>query len=274
MDKLLKITPKIFPLVRTQKATLKQLALELGTIEKGIPEIDQIIARGGFLLDTILGATPNDIDLFYSLEFPKSLGWQGCKCDEIKAEIKKLNLPLTGSRKVDLGHILEGEIFFPPIEKCLGPFSHHIEMCTLLCLDSKGDLWTTEKAIYYLKNRIEENRPDAFLQHAYYPYSDNPYYLNPNTSYIRRVVRGLRMIHTKKYTGVGPNFLEFLENCEPIFRMILSSEEYKQAIKQEIQEKCSMMTMDDFRGAIAITKTSNQKMIIGALFEIMQSKKN
>ena len=89
----IKLDLREFNVSLEQRDTLKQLAAELKTIKEQTPIIKDIVARGGFILDTILGAKPNDIDLFYSLKTWQSPAWQGCKCDEIKKKIDRLDDP-------------------------------------------------------------------------------------------------------------------------------------------------------------------------------------
>jgi hypothetical protein len=240
-----------------QKQIFEELATELKTIELHINYIDEIVARGGYILDVIFEAEPNDVDLFYSLKEHAI-----CKCKEIKKEIKKLNLTLINSKKVDLGHILEGEIYFSPIEKVVGPFSHHIDIPSMICLDSKGNIWGNKNTLYCIQNKMHEINYLPWLMHFHFPYSpDNIYYRTFYTSYCRLSVRGLRMIFTKKYKRVGPNFKNHLANWPAVLKVIESNVEWKEAIASYIREKSPNMKLKDFKTAIDISKVKNKNEI-------------
>lgn len=268
---IIKITFNQARLKKSQRQKLEQLSRELRYIEKHSLYVDKIVARGGFVLDTILGVEPNDIDLFYSLKGEKTKFWQGCKCEEIKKEIRDYKLELLGSRKVDLGHVLEGEMFFEPVEKCLGYFSHHIDYPSMICLDSKKQLWSNDKAWNCIKNKTHEVRYEGWLQHFCYPYSDNPGYRNYITNYARLICRGLRMINSKSYKAIGPNFLSVLENSNAIFNTILSDDKLLKLLKDNLIEKCSGMSFKDYETSLEITKAKNRKYILLSIKKVLKS---
>jgi len=258
----IKITSEKYQLNHKQIKIFTTLANELRNIEEKSKHVDQIIARGGFIIDTLLSVEPSDIDLFYSLKG----NIIDCKCNEIKKEVESLHLPLLSQRKVDLGHVLENEIFFPPVEKVVGPFSHHIDIPSMVCLDSRTNLWTNNLALTCLKEKAYEIRPFALLMHHKFPYSpENPYYLNFYTSYSRLMVRGLKMIHKKGYKKFGSNFLFFLENWPSVLEVVKSSDELTQAIQNYIIEKCPGMKFTDFKKAIITTKSNNNHKIINSI---------
>lgn len=266
--KPIKVPYEELNLSNKQKKTLQQISQELKIVKENIPIIKEVVARGGFILDTIMSAKPNDIDLFYSLNEWGKDEWQGCKCDEIKKKIAQLNLDLMGSRKVDLGHILEGEMYFDPILKIIGPFSHHIELPSRICVDMHGTIWSCKEAIYCIKNKVYETEWTGWLQHSYYPYTDDPYYRNFITSYARGLIRGLRMIHTKKYQKVGPNFRKLVEDSSPIFETVVKNPNYRSGIKKNISEKAGFMKINDFKKSLQVTKTKNADQILKRIEEI------
>jgi hypothetical protein len=198
--------------------------------------------------------------LFYSLKNWESPEWQGCRCDEIKSKILKLGLPLTSTRKIDTGHILKGEIYLDPISKIAGPFSHHIDLPSMICLTSSGDLWSNIEALHCIYTKTHEIRFDGWLQHTFHPYSDQ----KPNfpTGYAKIViVRGLRMIHTKKYTNVGPNFKHMVENSPEVLDAIIKSRDLQERLIPNLKEKCGFMKPKDFKNALRVTGVKNQAAV-------------
>lgn len=265
----LKISPVEFGLSKSQLKIIKDLAQELKLIEERLPFIKEIVARGGFILDTLFGVPPNDIDLFYSLKTWQSPRWQGCRCEEIKSKILKLNLPLSSTRKIDTGHILKGEIYLDPIQKITGPFSHHIDVPSMVCLTSTGDLWSNQEALNCIQTKTHEIRFDGWLQHTFYPYSDQ----KPNfpTGYAKIViVRGLRMIHTKKYKAVGPNFRYMVENCPEVLDAIVKSRDLQKRLIPNLKEKCHFMKPEDFKNALRVTGVKNQKAVFKKIEQLLK----
>ncbi|MFA6602410.1 MAG: hypothetical protein WCT01_01270 [Candidatus Shapirobacteria bacterium] len=254
---ILKLAVKDLNLLPFQVDSLKKLTQELKILTTSLTNVKNIIARGGFILDTLLGTEPNDIDLFYESSKWKTKNWQGCECDSIKSQIISLNLPLINSRKTDLGHILENEIHLDPVTKVLGFFSHHIDVASMVCLDSSGSIWVNQESLNCIKNKIHEIRFEGWLQHFIYPYSDNPFYRNYKTSYCRLLIRGLRMIHSKKYLSVGSNYRNLLENSNPLFNEVLNNKQLIKGVKEAMVEKCSAMDIPDFYHAIDIANPGN-----------------
>ena len=252
---------KQFKFNEKQKDTLYRLASELRVMKQKIKYLDEIITRGGYILDILYNVEPSDIDLFYSLKNKTD-----CKCDEIKQVIKRLHLPLTNSKKVDLGHILPGEINISPINKVVGPFSHHIDIPSMVCLDSEGNIWGNKKSLYCIKNKIHEINYLPWIMHFHFPYSpDNIYYRTFYTSYCRLTIRGLRMIHTKKYKRVGPNFKYHLANWPQVLTVIDKNQEWTMAIKNYIKEKSPNMNSKAFESAINIARVKNKIEIMSHL---------
>lgn len=269
MDKFrpIKVAPNQLNLSTQQIETIKQIGKELTTIQGNIPIIKEIVVRGGFTLDTVLKIEPHDIDLFYSLHKWELKDWQGCKCDSIKANIKKLDLPLINTRKVDLGHILKGEIYQEPIDKVIGIFSHH-DINSRICFDKDGNIWTCKETINGIKNRIHEWDDDALLQFAYYPYMENDTYI---TFYSRNIIRGLRMIHTKKYIGVGPVFRSFVEKSPYLFDEILKDKKQTQILRNYILDKTDGMNLGDFQSVLETTGIKSRNEVIHMIEMILIS---
>lgn len=250
-----------------QIETFQTLSSEISIIQNSIPFIKEFVARGGFLLDTIIGIEPHDIDFFYSLHSWKTKDWQGCSCDDIKVQILSLYVPLINSRKTDLGHILEGEIYFDPIEKVIGPFSHH-DINSRICLDKNGVIWTCKESLDGINTKTYEWSYDAAIQFAYYPYFPNDTYV---TFYTRNVIRGLRMIYTKKYLRVGPVYKGFLEQSHILFDQILKDQDKTQNLRNYILEKTDNMHLEEFKEALEITKVSNRQKVLYKIEKILQT---
>jgi hypothetical protein len=248
------IKPLEFRLKSFPNATIHELGRELAIIEKEIGEIDKIVVRAGFVLDSLLGSQPNDADLFYSLKKWQHKNWPGCRCKEIAKKITLLNLPIINSRKVDLGHILKGEVYFPPAEKVVGPFSHHIDVPAMVCIDSSGNVWGNDEALYCINNRIGEISFNCWLQHSYFSYiPDDRLFNNYAVFYTLQVFRELRMIHSKKYRSIGPNLKLLFDNCLPVLTFVLADKKLASYTKENIAEKNSSMSLKDYATALEIT---------------------
>ena len=267
----LRLSPEELGTPPKQCDVFKQLASELKTVKESIPFLEDIIARGGFVLDTIMAVEPNDLDIFYSLKEWQTPEWPGCKCEELKKGIAFLNLPITSSRKVDVCHILEGEIYLDPIPKCLGYFSHHIEIPSKVLLDSDGYIWTTKEAATCIKERIYELRNTGRVQHAYYPYMEDPGYRNYITTSARIVARGLRMIHTKKYKSVGKEFFELVENSSLIWQSVLNNQEYTKMLKRNMIVKNGFMKLDDYKNALDVVGSTKKEEILSSIQKILEN---
>ena len=200
------------------------------------------------------------IDLFYSLKKWKHKDWPGCECTKINGLITKLKLPTFDSRKIYLGHILEGEIYFSPIEKTVGPFSHHIDVPDMLCIDSNGNLWGNDEALHFINNKIGEIRFDGWIQHPYFPYSpEDPFYGNYVAFYTYQILRELRMIYTKNYKAVGPNMKLFFQVSQPIIKAAIKDEKVRDYIKKRIKLKNPVMNLDRYNKALNVVKISKQR---------------
>ena len=267
----IKLRPQELGTAPQQCTVFEQLASELKTITEKTPILKELIARGGFILDTIMGAEPNDIDLFYALKQWTTPQWHGCKCDEIKQAIASLKLPVTSKRKVDTGHILEGEMYLDPIPKILGYFSHHIEIPSKVLLDADGYIWTVKEAVTCITERIYELRNTGRVQHAYYPYADDPGYRDYVTNTARLVVRGLRMIHTKQYRSVGQDFFDLVDNSSLVWKTVLANKDFTQILKRNMTVKNGFMTLADYANALAVTHVSNQGEILESIKRILES---
>lgn len=260
------LRPSEFKSDNYPKETIKRIGEELSVIEKDIRIIDKVVIRAGFVLDTLLGNPPNDADLFYSLRKWQYKNWPGCQCQKIAKEITRLNLPIIKSRKIDLGHILKGEIYFSPVEKTVGPFSHHIDIAAMVCIDSKGNVWGNDEALYCINNRIGEIRYDGWLQHSYFPYTpEDPFYNNFSAFYALQVFRELRMIHSKKYKAVGPNLKLLIENSLPVFKYVLNDLDLIKYVKNKVAMKNSLMKIGDYEKSLNVANLPSGREYLKAI---------
>src|SRR3989344_6698255 len=171
------VTPK---LTEKQEKTIKAVAHDLTTITDAIRGIE-IVIRGGFIPDLLLGTEARDIDLFYCITDRKGYYSTICHCDEIRAQIDKLKLLYIGKKyEYDLENSFEKEPRLKPIERTVGFFSYHTDWFSMFCIDKNGDIWTNIKTYDYLKNNNFEIRYEGSLPWAYYRRvtDSNDYYVS------------------------------------------------------------------------------------------------
>lgn len=266
MYKPRKIKPSELKLKNYPWETTRKAGKELSAIKESVGIVDEVVVRAGFVLDTLLGVEPNDVDLFYSLKIWKYKDWPGCECKRIRKEIRGLNLPVISSRKIDLGHILEGEIYFSPVVKTVGPFSHHIDIPDMLCIDKNGDIWGNDEAIFCINNRVGEIRYDGWLQHPYFPYIPEDFLHNKfSVFYILQVFRELRMIYTKKYIAVGPNLRLLFDASLPVFDSVLESSRLTKYIKDYVSTRNSTMNIQGYKEALGVVGVDDMRKYIGLI---------
>jgi len=169
MTKIIKCSDKI-SITPQQKKLIREVSNELRKIKKSFPSIDEIIIRGGFVPDILLGKEPKDIDIFYCIKDKNGNYSIKCHCDEIRKQIDRLNLKFIGKKyKYDLENSFEKEPRLKPIQRTASFFSYHSDWLSMFCLDTNGDIWTNKTTFTYFKKRIHEVRYEGFLPWAYYP---------------------------------------------------------------------------------------------------------
>ncbi|KKR91665.1 MAG: hypothetical protein UW69_C0045G0001 [Microgenomates group bacterium GW2011_GWA2_44_7] len=62
MYKPRKIKPSELKLQQNPRKTIRKVGNELTVIKKNVEIIDEIVVRAGFVLDTLLGCEPNDVN--------------------------------------------------------------------------------------------------------------------------------------------------------------------------------------------------------------------
>lgn len=251
-----------------QKQIFIELAHDLRLIKQACPFLDDIIVRSGFILDTLLNAQPFDVDAYYTTKEQVNSLFSKCRCDEIRENIKNLNFKILDKKyPLDLGHSGEGEIYLPPIEKNLSFHSHLFDLADMVCLNDQGELWANDEAVNAINNKTHEIRYDGWLLHPYFirvfPHDDYYYFVTANS------LRGLKMIHTKKYTNVGPNYRLLLENLKPIIDYVANVPDYVQKLKKYHEKKCRNMSREDLKKALAITAANNQSYLLEKFTEII-----
>jgi hypothetical protein len=196
---------------------------DLKTVKKAIPEIDEIIVRGGFTPDILLEKEPKDIDIFYCIKNKNGKYSVRCHCEEIRSKIDKLKLRYIGKKyNYDLENSFEKEPRLKPIERTAGFFSYHSDWLSMFCLDINGDIWTNKTTLNFFEKRIHEIRYEGFLPWAYYPKptDSNNYY----AALAYEIVRGLAYIQRRELK-MGKLFSELVDNAPFILKKLSQAKE-------------------------------------------------
>lgn len=144
------------------------VSYDLSLISEKIPQIKQIVLRGGAAVDIISGNQPNDFDLFYTYKINKKLT-KKCVCNSIRNKIKGLPLKYLKSKDIDLENSFEKEPRLDPISRTVGLFSFHTDYSSQFAIDKYGHVWTNIDALRYHTNGIYEVCYESFLPWAYFP---------------------------------------------------------------------------------------------------------
>ncbi len=259
MYKKVEITNQ-FKLTKKQKQLLSDLAHDLTLIKKSASFLDDIVVRGGFLLDVLLNSEPFDVDLLYTTKEQIGKLFSKCRCEELRNAVKDLDFKVMVKKyEIDFGHFGLGELYMSPTDKTVGFHSHQKEINSQLSLDSDGRLWSNARSIQGIKDKVHEVRFEGWLLYPYFirefPHID--YYFN----FTSMCLRGLKMIYTKKYKSVGPNYRNMLDNARPILDFVLTVPQYLTDLKKYYKAKCRNMSKQEIRKALKVTKANNQEYL-------------
>jgi hypothetical protein len=233
MNRIINCTSKL-KLDLNQKKIIETVSGDLKTIKKAIPEIDEIIVRGGFTPDILLGKEPQDIDIFYCVKNKNGEYSVQCRCNKIRNKIDKLKLEYVGNKYTyDLENSFEKEPRLKPVERTAGFFSYHVDWLSMFCLNSNGNILTNKTTLNFFEKRIHEIRYEGFLPWAYYPKptDGNNYY----AALAYEMVRGLTHIQRRELK-MGKLYSELVENAEFILKGLSQTKE-KEGIKTYIKHK-------------------------------------
>jgi len=185
---------------------IEALAADLRLISAKIHFIDQIVVRGGCILDIIYNLKPNDIDLFYSAKENRKWITQ-CRCDEIRSLIRPLSFKYIAKRAIDLENSYEKEPALDPVTRTVGLFSFHADYVSMLALDQDGQIWTNMDALRYIQSKVYEINYAGFLPWAYFPHrNDNHHYYS---FFCYQLIRGIGYIR-KRDLAPGARFMEIV----------------------------------------------------------------
>jgi len=266
MYEVVKLTSE-FKLSQKQRETFSFVAHDLKTLKNNVPLLENIVVRAGFVLDTLLNAEPHDIDTLYTTKEQVGRLFEKCRCDEIRETLPNLRFKIFNKEhELDLGHFGKGEVYVPLIEKTVGYHSHLIDVADMVCIDSNGDIWGNKEAEYCIKNRVHEIRYDGWILFSYFikefPYTDYYYFCTLN------IFRGLKMVHSKNYGGVGHNFLTLLENSKPILDYTSTIPQYIEALNTYRAKKAPFMGREEITKTLELTRTSNARYIAETLYNV------
>ena len=102
------------------------VAADLTTITQRIPQIKQIVLRGGGAIDVVSGKEPNDIDLFYSY-FVNGKKIKKCVCEKIKNKMTGMSFQYLKDKEIDLENTYAKEPRLDPINSTVGLFTYHTD---------------------------------------------------------------------------------------------------------------------------------------------------
>lgn len=236
MTQILNVTKDIH-LAAEQKKVVSDVATDLQCIKKAIPELEEVVVRGGFFADIYFGTTPSDIDLFYSL---KGTDKKMCRCDYIRSVIDKLELHVIKKRfDYDLENSFEKEPRHEPIERTVGLDSYHTDWMSMFCITDQAETWTNPTSFQFLCDNIYEVRYEGFIPWGFYPRNTDAknYFL----LYGYVLVRGLSHLQRRGHQP-GPQFLELISRWEYLVSKI---EEYGLYSKLENYAKSKIGSMED-----------------------------
>jgi|GEM_PF-4084579 len=227
MNRIINCTNKL-KLDLNQKKIIETVSGDLRNIKKAIPKMDEIIVRGGFTPDILLGKEPQDIDMFYCIKDRNGRYSVRCHCNEVRKKIDKLKLKYVGNKyDYDLENSFEKEPRLKPIERTAGFFSYHVDWLSMFCLNSDGNILTNKNTLNFFENRIHEIRYEGFLPWAYYPKptDGNNYYV----ALAYEIVRGLTHIQRRKLK-MGKLYSELVSNSEFILNKLSQVKEREEII--------------------------------------------
>lgn len=249
-----------FKLTPEQLQVIRDVAYDLSLIKTKCPFLDDIVIRAGFVLDTLLKANPHDIDALYTTKEQIGTTFKTCRCDEINKIIKNLDFKIFNKKyPLDLGHFFEGEEYIPLTEKAVGYHTHLMDVGDMVCINSKGEIWGNELSFNCINKKQHEIRIEGWLLFSYYakqfPYNDYYYF------YLQTIFRGLKMIISKNYKSVGSNYLNLLENANPILEYTQKSDFYKKTLNDYKNKKSIFMDKQNIEKALKVTGATNAKYI-------------
>lgn len=223
------------PLQVQQMEIIRDVADDLLVIQKSIPQIAEIVVRGGFFADIYYSKTPSDIDLFYSL---KGKDRSICYCDEIRNVIDTLNLRVIKKLYLyDLENSYEKEPMLQPIERSVGFFSYHTDWLSMFCINPQSEIWTNTRSLELLRNGVHEIRYEGFIPWAFYPKSTdaNNYFL----LLAYEIVRGLAHIK-RRGLKPGPHFVEHMSRWDFLVAKVKEYQLYDK-LDRYAKSKCGSM---------------------------------
>lgn len=200
----LNITPAVMELFNDVAAHLKKIR----SFDKSISEIG---IAGGFVLDTMLGLDPSDIDLKYAMRDNDGNFITTCKCDYVRTLVDKVCLGK--DFRVDIGNIKENnnDIFDSIVDKQVSILSHHPEYISQFSLDEDGRIWGNIDSLNDFNNKIYNPRTEGLM--AWISHEGKTYYealailLIRGFGYIKK--RDLRMGEKfKYYMSITPKIFE------------------------------------------------------------------
>lgn len=199
---------------QTNENLISLVSYDLSLISEKIPQIKQIVLRGGAAVDIISGNQPNDFDLFYTYKTGDKLT-KKCVCKSIRNKIKDLPFKCLKSKDIDLENSYEKEPRFNPIKRTVGQFSFHTEYNSQFAIDKDGQIWTNIDALKYHTNGIYEVCYENFLPWAYFPRKGDSQNYWSFQAYM--LIRGIGYITTRNLTP-GEKFMRMFNEYNRVIK--------------------------------------------------------
>lgn len=208
---------------------------ELAKIKSLDSNILEVGVAGGFIIDTILGLVPNDLDIKYRIKKDSGKIDPSCRCDYIRSLVNQTDLPKL--YKVDVGHIMDEKhpegvsINYEHV----GPFSLHTEYYSMWVLDQDARVWTNRVAYKDYLNGVYNTHTLGLLAWVYHK----------NRSYYDvlavHLIRGLGYIK-KRDLKVGDTFRFYLDNCGEIFSKFEKEEFDHKGLRKYFSKKVGSLS--------------------------------
>lgn len=241
------------------EAKIDELTYDLQLLKKGVTQLDQIVIRGGCVLDVLHNLEPNDIDLFYSIKENGKYVTE-CRCDIIRSLMKHLPFKYFSQKNIDLENSYEKEPMFGPIERTVGLFSFHSDYNSMLALDEEGQIWTNTDTLKYIKDGIYEVNYAGFLPWAYFPQkNDNHHYYS---FFCYQLIRGIAHI-MKRDLKPGPTFLDIVEHAPLLVPRGIKEVDVRKFHKLAKKKNLTFRKVEDF--LTLLPDIENKQLIFKAL---------
>ncbi len=244
----------------SEKAAIKfKLASKDLRLLKQKLQVNNICIRGGFIIDTLIGKNPKDIDIFYISQNALSTQKESCICDSFKNTYLTLknDLSLISNYEIDWGHYGKNELVLPLVECICGYLTQSLDFLSLFVLDINGKVWTNKYGLYCFQNQIWEITPMTWMTYSHFM-ADKP--VDFYDLYTGICLKVIRHIKEGKANKIGPMTKELLENFHYVLQKIKpESERGKNIVGRFNKNELSLV---DLKKILAILEIETSELIM------------